>query len=235
MAIWAKLAKILAMEATDLLSRQLLMQLGERLRALRQSLGVTAVAMAEQLGVSRTTLRAVESGDPSPSIGVYVQLMGVLGISHELALLAGDLFSAAPKTSAASRAKRSAPSIRLEISPDPEQHRMQDLQSLALHSAAVQLLKKEPQRIELAFDVLQQWIRTQPASRSMPLWREWQGVLERKAWRRVLAQTASAQQLRQASPLGAVLPQDLRREVLGQAASAKQRQMFVGGVAKLLE
>lgn len=67
--------------------RQLLTQLGERLRAARQSLGMTAVDVAGQAGVSRMTLRAVESGEPSPTIGTYVRVMSVLGMAGDLVLV----------------------------------------------------------------------------------------------------------------------------------------------------
>jgi transcriptional regulator with XRE-family HTH domain len=55
--------------------RQLLVQLGERLRRARIARDVTAVELAERLGISRTTLRAVESGDPSPTIGTYLRVL----------------------------------------------------------------------------------------------------------------------------------------------------------------
>jgi DNA-binding XRE family transcriptional regulator len=47
--------------------------------------------MARRVGISRTTLAAVEAGDPAPSIGTYLRVMAVLGIGGDLALLAGDV------------------------------------------------------------------------------------------------------------------------------------------------
>ncbi len=51
-----------------ILDRQSLLQLGDRLKRLRKARGCGTVEMAKRAGVSRTTLTAVESGDPSPSI-----------------------------------------------------------------------------------------------------------------------------------------------------------------------
>lgn len=71
------------------LERQPLLQLGDRLRRLRKAQGLSAVQMAARCGMTRNTLRAVESGDPAPSMGTYLRVMSVLGVSGELALLTG--------------------------------------------------------------------------------------------------------------------------------------------------
>ena len=44
--------------------------------------------MAERVGISRTTLASVETGAPSPAIGTYLKVMGVLGLAGDLALVA---------------------------------------------------------------------------------------------------------------------------------------------------
>jgi DNA-binding XRE family transcriptional regulator len=54
-------------ESTTVLERQLLLQLGDRLKRLRQSQGLGTVEMARRAGISRTTLGSVESGDPGPA------------------------------------------------------------------------------------------------------------------------------------------------------------------------
>jgi len=68
--------------------RQLLTQLGERLRRARTVRGVSTVELAKRLGISRTTLRAVESGEPSPTVGTYVRVLGALGLAGDLVLVA---------------------------------------------------------------------------------------------------------------------------------------------------
>ncbi len=55
-------------DSLGILDRQSLLQLGDRLKRLRKARGFGTVEMAKRAGVSRTTLTAVESGDPSPSI-----------------------------------------------------------------------------------------------------------------------------------------------------------------------
>jgi transcriptional regulator with XRE-family HTH domain len=72
----------------SILERQLLVQLGGRLRTARVDRGWTATQVAERAGLSRTTLHAVESGAPSPAIGTYLKVMGILGIAADMALLA---------------------------------------------------------------------------------------------------------------------------------------------------
>ena len=107
-----------ASEVNHLLERQLLLQLGDRLKRLRNAQGVTTTEMAQRIGVARNTLRAVESGDPSPSIGTYLRLMSALGIGAELALLAGDTMQHGAAGSAGGRSRRSAPMVRVHVSID---------------------------------------------------------------------------------------------------------------------
>ncbi len=57
------------------LERQVLLQLGDRLRALRKSLRMGTVEMTERAGISRMTLSAIESASPSPSMGNYLRVM----------------------------------------------------------------------------------------------------------------------------------------------------------------
>src|SRR4051794_25473110 len=105
-------------EITPVLERQLLLQLGDRLKRLRQAQGLGTVEMAARAGVSRNTLRAVEAGDPAPSIGTYLRVMSVLGVSGELALLAGDSVQPPPPGSAAARSRRVAPVVQVRVSTD---------------------------------------------------------------------------------------------------------------------
>jgi transcriptional regulator with XRE-family HTH domain len=204
------------------MDRHLLLQLGDRLRDLRKARGMTAVQMAESAGITRTTLRAVESGDPASAIGTYLRVMSVLGISGELAMLAGDTFLPAPPGSAAARSKRGAPVVRVDIAPSPARHRLQDLQSMALHAEAVRIIKKDRSLASLAEGILDRWMLEQPASRSMSLWREWRQIISGGTWTKALSRTARGQQLRQASPLGAVLSNKQREEILEQVASLRK-------------
>lgn len=100
---------------TPVLERQLLLQLGDRLRQLRKARGVGTVEMALAAGMSRTTLAAIEAGDPGASMGNYLRVMTVLGVAADLALLASDTFVAAPPQSAAARSSRSKPIVQVSV------------------------------------------------------------------------------------------------------------------------
>jgi len=187
---------------------------------MRKAQKVGTVEMAARAGITRNTLRAVEAGDPAPSIGTYLRVMSVLGISGELALLAGDTMQPSPADSAAARSRRAAPVVQVRVSADNERHRLQDLQSLALHEEAVRLVKADPGLVALAQDIVKRWLATGD-SRSASLWHEWQRVLETGSWRKVLGRTRHAQQLRQASPLVTVLPESVRQNILQQVSKLK--------------
>lgn len=216
-----------ASEISPVLERQLLLQLGDRLKRLRKAQGVGTVEMAARVGITRNTLRAVEAGDPAPSIGTYLRLMSILGISGELALLAGDTLQPPPPDSAAARSQRTAPVVQVLISADGARHRLQDLQSLALHEEAVRLAKANPALVLRAQNTTKRWLASGD-SRSASLWREWQRILEAGAWRKALGRTRHAQQLRQASPLVAVLPKEARQRILKQVSNLK-KGIVIGG------
>jgi len=210
-----------APDLTIILERQLLLQLGDRLKRLRKAQGLGTVEMATRVGITRNTLRAVESGDPAPSIGTYLRVMSVLGVSGELALLAGDTLRPAPPGSAAAQSRRGRPVVQVLVSADDHLHRAQDLQSLALHEEAVRLVRSDPALVQRALATVGRWLETED-SRSIGLWREWQEILRKGTWRKVLGRTRRAQELRQASPLITILPEEVRQRVLAQVRGLKQ-------------
>ena len=213
-----------AHQATDVLDRQLLLQLGDRLRRLRKSQGLGTVDMAERVGVTRNTLRAVEAGDPATSIGTYLRVMSVLGIGGELALLAGDILQTPPADSAAARSRRDAPIVRVEVSASGAKHRLQDLQSIALHQEAVRLAKADPALVQKAEATVERWLSSGD-SRSAALWREWQDILRDGTWRKALGATRRAQQLRQQRRTGDHRAgQGRRGEIQGQRRAGHARR-----------
>lgn len=214
-------------EPTSVLQRQLLLQLGDRLKSLRQSQGLGTVEMAARAGISRTTLRAVEAGDPATAIGTYLRVMSILGVAGELALLAGDILRPPPKGSAAARSHRNPPTVEVRVSADQSRHRLQDLQSLALHEEAVRRAKVNPNLVWQARNTALRWLESGD-SRSRSLWLEWLKILEVGAWRKVLGRTLHAQQLRQASPLVTVLPEEVRQRIQAQFTDLK-RGVVLGG------
>lgn len=207
--------------SSALLERQLLLQFGDRLRQLRKSQGLGTVEMAKRAGISRTTLSSVESGDPGPAIGTYLRVMSVLGIGGELALLAGDALQPGPVGTAAARSKRARAVVKVTIFADDARHQVQDLQSLALHEEAIRLVRSDPDLLLQAQNTLNRWLAA-GNSRSASLWLEWQEILKGKKWRAVLGRSQRAQELRQASPLTAVLPQRIRQEVVEQVRELRR-------------
>ncbi|MDP2361490.1 MAG: helix-turn-helix transcriptional regulator [bacterium] len=70
--------------------RRLLQALGGRLRQARLRRRLTAQQVAERAGMSRTTLRALERGETSVTLGVFLNVLHVLGLDKDLTLVAQD-------------------------------------------------------------------------------------------------------------------------------------------------
>lgn len=221
-----------APDHSAVLERHLLLQLGDRLKRLRKAQGLGTVDMAQRVGISRTTLSAVEAGDPGPSIGTYLRVMSVLGVSGELALLAGDTLQPPPPGTAAAQSRRARPAVQVLVSADDFRHQIQDLQSLALHEEAVRLVRADPKLLQQAQDTLGRWLQSGP-SRSSSLWKEWQTILAQGQWRKALGRTRRAQELRQASPLTTVLPEPVRQDILAQVNELRKGVVLGDGPNKV--
>lgn len=197
-------------ELTSVVDHQLLLQLGGRLKRARIRQGLTTVEMANRVGLSRMTLRSVEAGEPTPTMGSYLRVMGALGVSGDLALVAAEV-EQAPGGRKTSRPEPKA----VELSVTDRGHELQDLQSLVLHQEAVRLMKRDPALIQKALATLHRWRARGPSSSDV-LWEEWSEILTRRMWRRALANTQRSRELRQASPLTTVLPASTRERVLSE-------------------
>jgi|SRR6266852_8248825 DNA-binding XRE family transcriptional regulator len=64
--------------------RRSLVKLGVDLATARKKRNLTAVMMAERLGVAKSTYLRVEKGDPTVSMGVYAMALFVLGFGDAL-------------------------------------------------------------------------------------------------------------------------------------------------------
>lgn len=184
---------------------QLLVRLGARLRAARRARGHSAEELAARVGISRTTLWAVERGDPSPTLGTYVRVLSALGLADGLTHLGSPV--AAPAASDVPRLDRHGP---------------QDLQSLLLHREAVALLRTNPSLVARLERTLTRWLqRDDPNSR--PLLERWCDIVAARDWDAALAEDEQGQQLRQASPLPTVLPEQTRLAVIREVKALKDR------------
>lgn len=154
------------------------------------------------------TLSAVEAGEPTPTMGSYLRVMGVLGVSRDLVLLA-------------SQDKAVIDSAATVITVSHAKHELQDLQSLMLHQEAVRLMKQQPELIQQAVDTLHVW-RQEGSSHSQFLWDEWSVILRRRAWSRALSQTKRAKELPQASPSTVVLSSEIRQRILNDVQKLKK-------------
>jgi len=117
--------------------------------------------------------------------------------------------------------------VEVRVSADESMHRLQDLQSLLLHEEAVRRVKAKPELLKLVEDTAKRWLETGDP-RSAGLWREWLQLLEKGAWRKALGRSRRAQQLRQASPLVTVLPEDVRASILAQVRGLKKGVVLHG-------
>lgn len=59
--------------------------LGQKIRAQRKALRVNATAAAEAARMSRVTLHRIETGEGSVTMGAYLNALGALGLSLEIA------------------------------------------------------------------------------------------------------------------------------------------------------
>ena len=71
-------------------NRQVLALLGENIKLAGKRRGYTQSLIAERTGLSRLTVRKIEQGDPTVSIGHYVAVLSVLGLVEDFGQVASD-------------------------------------------------------------------------------------------------------------------------------------------------
>lgn len=62
------------------MTRDAVSVLGQKIAIARRTQRRSAAEVAERAGISRVTLRRVERGDPSVSVGITFEVAGVLGV-----------------------------------------------------------------------------------------------------------------------------------------------------------
>ena len=68
--------------------KRALIKLGGDIKSARIRRRITTTLMAERAFIARSTLQKVEHGDPGVSLGVYVTVLFILGLSERIADLA---------------------------------------------------------------------------------------------------------------------------------------------------
>ena len=64
--------------------------LGTRIRARRKALRVSATALAEAAGMSRVSVHRIEQGEPSVTMGAYLNVLAALGMTFSAAVVADE-------------------------------------------------------------------------------------------------------------------------------------------------
>ncbi len=71
-------------------NRKALSLLGENIKLACKRRGYSQSLIAERTGLSRLTVRKIEHGDPTVSIGHYVAVLSVLGMVEDFTMVASD-------------------------------------------------------------------------------------------------------------------------------------------------
>lgn len=83
-------------------------EFGEHVRGWRMVLGLTAQQVAERAGITRDTLRKIETGDPSVSFRSVTQVLRALGVLDNVVNVVDPLNSDIGRLRAGNLAKRRA-------------------------------------------------------------------------------------------------------------------------------
>ena len=67
-----------------------LQTVGGQIKLARLRRGLTAQEVAEKAAVGRSTITQIEKGSPSVSMGMYLAVLNVLGLSDDILYLAKD-------------------------------------------------------------------------------------------------------------------------------------------------
>lgn len=100
-------------------------------------------------------------------------------------------------------------------------HQEQDRQSLMLHTEAIRMMQADPALIERAQSILERWYSKE--TKPYPLWDEWRRILREHDWDTALSTSDWGNQIRQASPVGCILPEEKRLEIIWECRGGKSK------------
>lgn len=69
---------------------RILNEMGENIKLSRLRRKLSAQQIAERANISRATLWQIEKGSPSVAMGIYCQVLFILGLEKDLLKIAGD-------------------------------------------------------------------------------------------------------------------------------------------------
>ncbi len=69
---------------------RILRELGENIKLARLRRKLTTIQVSERAGISRSTLNSVEKGHSGVALGIYAQVLNVLGLEKDLLAVAKD-------------------------------------------------------------------------------------------------------------------------------------------------
>ena len=96
---------------------------------------------------------------------------------------------------------------------EQKNHSRQDRQSLLMHREAVRMIVADPSLVKKALAILARW-DGHASLRSKPLRDQWVQIISELDWDRALEESERGNQLRQASPLAILLPNDVRLGII---------------------
>ncbi len=68
----------------------ILKELGENIQLARRRRKISSSMLAERTGMTRMTLKAIENGEPTVSMGAYANVLFSLGLENDLKIIAKD-------------------------------------------------------------------------------------------------------------------------------------------------
>jgi hypothetical protein len=107
-------------------------------------------------------------------------------------------------------------------------HREQDLQSLLMHEEAVRLLREDPSLVERLQQTLSRWSMRDDTN-SRPLLQRWIDIVAARDWATATADTEEGRQLRQASPMATLLPEETRLAIIREVQSSRKFRFDAAG------
>jgi transcriptional regulator with XRE-family HTH domain len=63
---------------------------GKQIKELRERQGLTQAALAEKVGIERSTVTRIEAGSMNPTVGILTRIATALGASVEILLTVCD-------------------------------------------------------------------------------------------------------------------------------------------------